>query len=234
MPKPALTSTKESAMAKAVKKHITPRKKSQARPVRPGPFDVIADGFDLDRVDCAPSHRLGFRLHLGDGNRWSSQAGRMEMHPERAVDHALKILSVADEWGTTFTLEQRKRIAEFALGPVRSKRQGTIMDRYNARDITLAQAKNLHEEIRERYLSDVEALVDADTRHRLGELLPITCEYTGANEICVWLKTKTGDPVTLLLSSDSMMCLTNLMVAVVQNFTAQVLKDLRATAAAAA
>lgn len=217
------------------KRSITPRRrKSQALPAKqPGPFDVIADRFDFDKIDCVPVRKFGFRLNLGgDGDRWSSQTGRMEMHPEKAVDLALKIIGVADECGGPFTHKQRERIAKFALGPIVQKRQGAVTERYNARDITLAQAKHLGEEIREQFESDVEALVAADTHYPFGELTPVTCEYVADNEVCAWLKTKTGDTVTFTLSTDSMVHWTNLMVAIVQNFTAQVIRDLRTPAAA--
>jgi hypothetical protein len=62
-----------------------------------------------------------------------------------------------------------------------------------------------------------------------GELTPISCKYVSADKILVSLATKTGDVFSFPLSTDSMVHLTNLMVAVVQNFTAQVLRDLRTT-----
>jgi hypothetical protein len=108
-----LRMTKSSTTAKRAKRpskaaKSSPRSKPQALPAkRPGPFDVIADRFDFDRIDCIPARKFGFRLSHGDGDR---QTGRMEMPPERAIDHALKILGVAAEWGPRFTPAQRKRI----------------------------------------------------------------------------------------------------------------------------
>jgi hypothetical protein len=61
-----------------------------------------------------------------------------------------------------------------------------------------------------------------------AELVTSRVEYVGADEILVSLTTATGDVISFTLSTDSMVHLTNHMVAVVQNFTAQVLKDLRA------
>jgi hypothetical protein len=143
-------------------KRVRLRRKSLARPPRPGPSDVIADRFDIDKVDCAPSWKFGFSLHMGgDGGHWSGRVGRMEMPQERAVDLALKILGVTNEFGAPFTDKQRKRIAEFALGPVFSKRHDGVTARYNARDITLDQAKHLGEEIREQFDEAVKALVAA-------------------------------------------------------------------------
>jgi hypothetical protein len=218
------TSTADRAKQPSKAAKRSPRKKSQALPPakKLGPFDVIADRFDFDEVDGSPARKFGFCLNLGDGGRWSTQTGRMEMHPEKAVDTALKIIGVAEECGTPFTKAQYKRLAKFALRPVFSKRHDAVTDRYNARDITLEQAKHLGEEIREQFEDAVEALVAADTSVHLEELQPITVEYIRANEVYLWFKTKTGDPVTFTLSTDSMMYLTNQMVAVVQNFTAQV------------
>jgi hypothetical protein len=194
---------------------------------------VIADRFDIDKVDFAPSWKFGFSLHMGgDGGHWSGNVGRMEMPQQRAVDLALKILGFASECGPSFTSAQRERLAKFALGPVFSKRHDAVTARYDARDITLEQAKHLGEEIREQFEDAVGALVAADTHYPFGELTPVTCEYVAANEVCLWFKTKTGDTVTFPLSTDSMVHLTNLMVAVVQNFTAQVIRHLRASPAA--
>jgi len=71
------------------------------------------------------------------------------------------------------------------------------------------------------------------TAQHFGELEPISCEYIDINKVQVGCTAKTGDSVTFTLSTDSMMHLTNLMVAIAQNFSARVLKDLRATEAAA-
>jgi hypothetical protein len=64
-------------------------------------------------------------------------------------------------------------------------------------------------------------------------LTPVGCKYVAANEVLVSLADTAGQITTFTLTTDSMMDLTNRMVAVVQNFTAQVLRDLRATEAAA-
>jgi hypothetical protein len=156
---PKTTPTTSSA-----KRAKRPRRKSQAAlpAKRPGPFDVIADRFDFDKVEGVPSRKFGFSLHLGgDGSRWSGQTGRMEMPAEKAIDAALHILGVVGEFGPPLNHAQRRRIAEFALGPVYSKRKSAITARYNARDITLEQAKHLDEEVHEQYLADCDALVAA-------------------------------------------------------------------------
>ena len=162
MTKSSITANRAKRPPKAAVRSA--HRKSQAQPPRPGPSDVIADRFDIDKVDCAPSWKFGFSLHLGgDGGHWSGRVGRMEMPQQRAVDLALKILGFAHEWGTNFTPAQRKRIAEFALSPVYEKRQRAVWDQYHAREITLEQTKHLNEEVRTQYLYDVEALLAADT-----------------------------------------------------------------------
>jgi hypothetical protein len=62
----------------------------------------------------------------------------------------------------------------------------------------------------------------------LGELQPISCKCVADDEVSVSLTNTAGQITTFTLTTDSMMDLTNRMVAVVQNFTAQVLRDLRA------
>jgi hypothetical protein len=231
MPKSTTTAKRAKRPSKAAKR--SPRRKSKALPAkRPGPFDVIADRFEIDHVDFAPTRKFGFSLHLGGDGHWSGNVGRMEMPQEKAVDSALRILGFADEWGNKFTPAQRERFAKFALGPVFEKRHDAVTARYNARDITLEQATHLGEEIRDQFDDAVHALVAAETQYPFEELTPVTCEYVADNEVCVWLKTKTGDTVTFPLSTDSMMALTNMLVAIVQTRTAQVIRDLRTPAAA--
>jgi hypothetical protein len=60
-----------------------------------------------------------------------------------------------------------------------------------------------------------------DTR---GELKPESCEYVGADEVRVTLKTKTGDNVTYTLTA-AMLHSVNLSVALINSCTAQVFRD---------
>jgi hypothetical protein len=229
-------------MAKAAKRTITsakrakrpaakrsPRRTPQALPAK-RPLDVIADRFDFDHIECSPTRKFGFSLHLGgDGSSWSGRTGRMEMHPEKAVDLALKIIGVAEEWGTPFTDAQYTRLAKFALSRVFGRRHDAVTARYDARDITLAQAEQLGAEIRDQFEGAVHALVAAKTSVHFEDVNPVTCEYVDKNEVCIWLKTKTGDTVTQSMTSDSMMALINLMVAAFHKSPAQVFRDLRET-----
>jgi hypothetical protein len=238
-------------MAKAVSRSITParrakrpskapkrspRRQPQIQPPRPGRFDVIADRFDFDHIDYSysPNSKFGFSLHLGgDGSNWSGRTGRMEMHSEKAVDLALKIIGVAEECAAPFTDLQYKRLAKFALRRLFSKRRDAVMERYSARDITRAQAEQLSEEIREQHDDAVHALVAAKTSTHFQKVKPVTCEYIDKNDVSVWLKTATGDTVTYTLTSDSMMHLINLMVAAFHGNASQVYRDLRETPDAA-
>jgi hypothetical protein len=58
------------------------------------------------------------------------------------------------------------------------------------------------------------------------ELTPERIEYVGANEVLVTLKTKTGAPVTYTLTTASLVKSVNLSVALINGFTAKVLRDL--------
>jgi hypothetical protein len=62
----------------------------------------------------------------------------------------------------------------------------------------------------------------------LGDLTPTSCKYVGADEILVSLTTATGDVVTFSLTTAMLMQMTNLSVKLINNFTAQVLRDLGA------
>jgi hypothetical protein len=60
------------------------------------------------------------------------------------------------------------------------------------------------------------------------ELTPVSCGYVGADDILVSLKTKTGDVVSHTLKTAAMVHMVNLSVALINGFTAQVLRDLGA------
>jgi hypothetical protein len=58
------------------------------------------------------------------------------------------------------------------------------------------------------------------------ELTPERCEYIGVDKIRVSLKTTTGAPVTYTMTTASLVKSVNLSVALINNFTGQVLRDL--------
>jgi hypothetical protein len=59
-------------------------------------------------------------------------------------------------------------------------------------------------------------------------LTPERCEYVGADEVLVTLKTKAGDAVSYTLTAAALAQSVNPSVALINNFTAQVLRDLGA------
>lgn len=58
------------------------------------------------------------------------------------------------------------------------------------------------------------------------ELTPERCEYIAADTVRVTLKTNTGDLVTFSLKTTALLQLTNLSVALINGYTAQVFRDL--------
>jgi hypothetical protein len=240
---PRLTQTMRNVMTKAVKKSITSsakpakrsRRKSHALPAkRPGKFDVIADRLELDKMERHPTScqsfagLLGFSLHLGADNpdRWSSQTGRVEMSQEKWVDHALKILGAAADFGAPLTPTQRKRFSELALFPLFKKRANAISDWRGAGAIETDEAQQLHSDVWEQFDADVEAMASADEGIYLDELTPTSCTYWGS-QVHAQFKAKGGYPVTLAFSTASMMKLSDLLMDVVRNFGSRVVRDLR-------
>jgi hypothetical protein len=60
----------------------------------------------------------------------------------------------------------------------------------------------------------------------LGELQPTSCEYAAADEVLVSLKTKTGDIISCTMKTAMLLHLVNLSVTLLNNFSAQVFRDL--------
>jgi hypothetical protein len=69
---------------------------------------------------------------------------------------------------------------------------------------------------------------DASLIAHLGELQPTSCKYVGADEILVSLTTATGDLISFSVKTAMLVHMVNLSVAVINNFSAQVLRDLGA------
>jgi hypothetical protein len=60
------------------------------------------------------------------------------------------------------------------------------------------------------------------------ELAPERIEFVAANKVRVTLKTETGDVVAYTMKTASLVASVNMSVAVINNFTGQVLRDLGA------
>jgi hypothetical protein len=69
---------------------------------------------------------------------------------------------------------------------------------------------------------------DATLIAHLGGLQPTSCKYVGADEILMSLKTATGDMVSFSLKTKMLVSMINMSVAVINNCTAQVFRDLGA------
>jgi hypothetical protein len=60
----------------------------------------------------------------------------------------------------------------------------------------------------------------------LGKLQPTSCEYVGADEILISLKTATGSMVSYSVKTSMLVHMVNLSVALINNCTGQVFRDL--------
>jgi len=78
--------------------------------------------------------------------------------------------------------------------------------------------------------ADIEATTNASKKNTsstsAGELTPVSCEYVGADEVLVSLKTKAGGLVTYTMKTAMLVQSINLSVALINNCTGQVFRDL--------
>jgi hypothetical protein len=65
-----------------------------------------------------------------------------------------------------------------------------------------------------------------DIAGHLGELQPVSCEYVGPDTVLVSLRTGTGETVSFSLKTAALVQSINQAVALINNFTSKVFKDL--------